>query len=120
MDQTFKKESDLTYLVDALGGKKHLIREVIDVFLKHVPEDIIRMNNAVALEDYRGIKNMAHTMTSSASIMGISSLAPILTAIEDLAKGRSEMIEILKLKIQADLIWTQAIDEISSARRMYL
>src|SRR5438270_13860416 len=73
------------YLTETMGGKKHLIKDIMDVFLKQVPEELQHMNDAVKNSDYAVVKSVAHTMKSSVSIMGISALTPLLQEIENLA-----------------------------------
>src|ERR1051325_1150988 len=73
------------YLTETMGGKKHLIKGIMDVFLKQVPEELQHMNDAVNKSDYVMVKSIAHTIKSSVSIMGISVLTPLLQEIENLA-----------------------------------
>src|SRR4051812_26554125 len=76
---------DLKYLTDTMGGNKNLIKEIMEIFLKQIPEELKAINAAIANADFATIKGFAHTMKSSVSIMGISVLAPVLQEMEGLA-----------------------------------
>jgi HPt (histidine-containing phosphotransfer) domain-containing protein len=116
---TAKKVCDLRYLTETMGGKKHLIKELIDVFLKQVPRDLSVLNDAVAITDYSAIRSYAHTIKSSVSIMGISALAPILNEMEELAKIGGSMDRIKELNEQLNSISQQAIEEIETEKHNY-
>ena len=116
---------DLKYLTELMDGKKHLIKGMMNAFLKQVPEELLRINNALAKKDYITIKNFSHTMKSSVSIMGISVLAPILDEMESLAAGasapgsnRDEKIKELNQKL--NLICRLAIEETEREKHNYV
>lgn len=102
---------DLNYLSDLMGGKRHLINEIIDVFLKQVPEELQFMNEGITKVDYSIIKKFAHTMRSSVSVMGITSLTPVLQEMEDLGTKAINIGKIIKLNEKLNLICKQAIEE---------
>ncbi len=124
-ENNIKNVCNLRYLSEMMGGKKHLIKEIIDVFLKQVPEELQSINDAITKQNYATIKNVAHTMKSSVSIMGISVLASILQEMEDLAATtadtdncRYEKIKELNQKL--NLICRQAIEEIKTEKHNYI
>ncbi len=118
---------NLTYLSEMTGGKKQLIKEIIDAFLQQVPNELKSINDAILKNDFITIKNFAHTMKSSVSIMGISSLNPILNEMEDLSKNAiggsipitTSVEKIKQLNEQLNSIATQAIEELESEKQMY-
>lgn len=122
-----KNSCDLHYLVEMTGGKKPLIKEIIDVFLQQVPEELKTIQDAILNVDFITIRKFAHTMKSSVSIMGIASLAPILTEMEELSKQATDssisiapsIKKIKKLNEQLNLIAQQAIGEIESEKHNY-
>jgi len=111
---------NLNYLSEMMAGKKSLIKEIIDVFLKQMPEELQAINDAVAKTDYPVIRGLAHTMKSSVSIMGISVLTPVLQEIVDLAKASGDIEKIKELNQKVNLIGKQAIEEIESAKHNYI
>src|ERR1035437_9355406 len=111
---------DLKYLTEMMGGKKSLIKEIIDVFLKQVPEELQSINDAILKTDYATIKNFAHTMKSSVSIMGISVLTPVLQEMEDLGAKSADIEKIKELNQKLNLLCKQAIEEIEIEKHKYI
>lgn len=103
---------NLNYLSGLMGGKEHLIKKIMDTFLIQVKEELTSINNAILKKDYATIKNLAHTMKSTISIMGISVLHPILQEMEDLGKNSTALERIIALNKQLNLICKQAFEEI--------
>ena len=114
------KVSDLGYLSETMGGNKKLINEIIDVFLKQAPEELSALNNAVEKTDYATIKNISHTMKSSVSIMGISSVASVLKELEELAKSGTYIEKIKLLNNNLNTICNRAIEEIKKEKSNYI
>ncbi len=122
-----KNRCNLTYLSEMTGGKRQLIKEIIDVFLLQVPEELKTIKDAILKDDFITIRKFAHTMKSSVSIMGISSLSPILNEMEELSKNvtdgstpisiRIEKIKQLNEKLNS--IAQQAMEEIESEKHNY-
>lgn len=107
------------YLIEMTGGKKHLIKGILDVFLKQINEELICMNDAVNKIDYSAIKRYAHAMKSSVSVMGVSILTPVLLEMENLATVTDGSIplatsieKIKELNQKLNVICRQVIDEI--------
>ena len=103
---------DLKYLSDMMGGKKSLIQDIIDAFLKQIPEELAGINEAVLNVDYANIRKIAHTMKSTVSIMGITTLTPILIEMEKLGASAANIEKIVQLNMKLDTICKKAINEI--------
>lgn len=103
---------NFNYLSGLMGGKEHLIKKIMDTFLIQAQEELTSINNAILKKDYTTIKNLAHTMKSTVSIMGIAVLHPILQEMEDLSKNTTELARIIVLNKQLNLICKQAFEEI--------
>ena len=115
-----KNICNLTYLSELMGGKKHLIEEIMDVFLKQVPEELQSINDAIEKMNYATIKGVAHTMKSSVSIMGISVLIPILQEMEDLGSNGTSIEKIKELNRKLILLCNQAIEEIKIEKSKFI
>jgi HPt (histidine-containing phosphotransfer) domain-containing protein len=111
---------NLGYLSDTMGGKKHLIEEIIDIFLKQIPEELQTINEAIEKTNYPVIKSFAHTMKSTVSIMGISVLTPILLEMENLGAKATDIERIKELNLKLTLICKQAIAEIEREKHKML
>ena len=110
---------DLSYLNEMMGGKKHLILEIMETFLSQIPDELKSMNEAISNIKYSAIKNLAHTMKSSVSIMGIEILRPVLQEMENLGGMETNLEKITKLNIQLNSICKQAINEIIRKKSYY-
>jgi len=128
MIKSIENVCDLKYLSETMNGEKHLIKEIIDVFLKQIREELNGINDAVKKTNYAIIKNIAHTMRSTVSIMGISMLAPVLKEMENLgtmATGGStppttSIEKIKELNIKLNLICNQAMEELEKEKHNYI
>lgn len=111
---------DLTYLTEMTGGKKDMMKAIIDVFLKQIPEELQSIKEAIEKSNYVTIRNFAHSMKSSVSIMSISILIPILKEMEELGAKTTDLEKIKQLNQQLDLICNQAIREIEKEKLNYV
>ena len=114
-----KKVYNLKYVNEATGGKKSLIKEILDAFLSVVPEEMDLINIAVSETDYDTIKRIAHRMRSSVSIMGITELEPILKEMESLGNEAKCIDEIKQLNIRLNSICKKAFEEIRIEKENY-
>src|SRR4051812_48336810 len=119
MENLNDKVCDLRYLVELMGGKKNLVMGIMDSFLTQIPEELKSISDAIATNDYRTIKNFSHTMKSSVSIMGISTLTPILAEMEVLGEKADEMQRIMELNSELTLICNRAMEEIKAEKYKY-
>ena len=46
-EKSIENVCHLNYLTEMMGGKKHLIKGIIDAFLKQVPEELQSINEAI-------------------------------------------------------------------------
>ena len=92
----------------------------MDVFLQQVPEELESIHQAILKSDYKGKKNFAHTMKSSVSIMGISTLRPILQEMENLGTAASDLNKIKELNEKLKLICNKAIGEVEKEKHKYI
>jgi HPt (histidine-containing phosphotransfer) domain-containing protein len=115
-----KNVCNLGYLIEMMEGKKHLIKGIMDAFLLQIPEELGWINAAVGRTDYPIIKNLAHTMKSSVSIMGISILTPILKEMEELGVRAAGIEKIKELNQSLNSICELAIEEIKKEKLNYV
>lgn len=111
---------DLSYLTEIMGGKKHLIRGIMDTFLTQIPEELNSINEAILTTDYDKIKRYAHTMKSSVTIVGITVLITILKELEELGKTAGSMNRINELNRELTMICKKALEEIEAAKPNYV
>ncbi|MBI5539439.1 MAG: response regulator [Bacteroidia bacterium] len=101
------------------NGKLDVFKGFMDVFLRQAPADLHCINEAVAKADYAIIKDIAHKMKSSVSIMSISMLIPVLQELEELGGKAMDIVKINELNQTLNLIYKQAIEEVKIERQNY-
>jgi PAS domain S-box-containing protein len=111
---------NLNFLIDSMGGKKEVIRETIDIFLSQVPEDIAILNEAVNTGDYQRIKNYAHKMKSTVSLIGMHDLEPVLVEMENLGAVKKDIDRIKELNKTLNDLCKQGIEEMQQERLNYM
>jgi HPt (histidine-containing phosphotransfer) domain-containing protein len=119
-ENCIKNVCDISYLSEIVGGEKDLIRGIMDAFLNQVSEDLPCINNAILKTDYITINQIAHSMKSSASIMGITSIRPILEEMEVLGSSATNIDGIKELNQKLNSIYKQAIEELEKEKLNYI
>jgi PAS domain S-box-containing protein len=122
-DQAESKKNkvvNLDFLIESIGSKKDVILEIIDVFLLQVPEDIQILNEAVTQIDYTRIKNYAHKMKSTTSLIGMHDVEVILVEMENLGANKKEIERIKILNKTLNELCKQAVDEMVQERLDYV
>jgi len=112
--------SDISFLSEMVGGEKEVIRQIMDAFFNQVAEDLPSISNAISKTDYVTIKRIAHSMKSSAAIMGISVVRPVMEEMETLGTSATNIGRIKELNQKLILIYSQAIDEIKKEKLNYV
>lgn len=114
-----KKVINLEYLTNIMSGKKELIRETIEIFVKQANEDLPVINDAIAKEDYLTVKRFAHRMKSTITMMGMNSLNPVLEEMEILGSEKNNIKRIKELNEKLNSTYSQALEEIKIEKLKY-
>lgn len=120
IENTTENICNISYLTEMVHGNKTLMKEIIDEFQVQISEELKRINDAVENTNYQVIKNLAHTMKSTVSIMGVTILTPVLNEMEDLAKNANDIEKIKTLVITLNIICKKVIDEVASNKHKYI
>ncbi len=120
LSSPYENVCNLKYLDEMMGGKKNLIIGIIDAFLIQIPEELNCMAEAVENSNFVNVRKFAHTMKSTVSIMGISSLITILQELENLGTEERNIERIEILNTQLKMICDLAIKEIETIRINYI
>lgn len=118
-NRSAKKVINLEYLTNIMSGKKELIRETIEIFIKQANEDLPIINEAIAKDDYLTVKRFAHRMKSTITMMGINSLSPVLEEMEILGTEKNNMNRIKELNEKLNSTYFQALEEIKIEKLKY-
>jgi HPt (histidine-containing phosphotransfer) domain-containing protein len=111
---------NLSYLSEAMGNKAPQIKGILQAFRMQVPEELDTLKIAIAHADFKTIKSFAHTMMSTVSILGITSLAPILNEMEALGAKNEDLERIKELNMHLVLVCGYAMEEVEEILPAYL
>jgi hypothetical protein len=106
------KVVDLAYLSSVSGGDKAFMREMIEVFLKSVPETIDSFKQHVG-KDWKAVSSTAHKIKPSITFMGIESLKEVIREIEMNAKEEKDLDKVSELIDLFVVTGTRACNELS-------
>lgn len=116
-----EKICDLTYLSEMMGGKRNMIAELMNDFVEELPGELAILNDAVKNNAFTEIKQAAHKMKSTISIMGVACLQPLLNEMEQLAieakNDNMERINILSEEVTG--LCEQALAETVVLKEQY-
>ena len=99
---TMQKKRSLPGInIDALEkfteGDKELTIQVMEIFLRQVPEAIQKIEKSIGSKDWKEVFNQAHKIKSSLSVFGLNELREIAFQIESNARDESNTSEINNL-----------------------
>src|SRR6185312_2539299 len=89
-----KKLINLAFLFENMGNKKTEIIEIIDIFCEQLPEDMKELFAAIDRIDYENIRQYAHRMKSTLSLMGVETMLTLSKKIEAKSMEGSGIEEI--------------------------
>jgi HPt (histidine-containing phosphotransfer) domain-containing protein len=74
--------TNLEYLREAAEGDKQIIREMIEMFLSHIPEFNQNLNDLFRKGQYSALGSEAHKIKSSIQILGMHESAVEMDALQ--------------------------------------
>jgi CheY-like chemotaxis protein/HPt (histidine-containing phosphotransfer) domain-containing protein len=74
-------------LLELVGGEKALVVELIDSFLEEAPPLFTQLRNSVEQSDAAGLRMAAHTLKSSSTDFGATTLAELCRELEEMGKN---------------------------------
>jgi PAS domain S-box-containing protein len=107
-----QRTCDLAYLEESTAGDVTLIKELVMLFFKQGNEELKKMDKAVALNEINEVKNSAHKLKSSASMVGADSMRNRLIELEELASSNSENAKIRRVYDEFKDIYDQVENEL--------
>ncbi len=100
----FQEEIDLDYLEEAYGDDLEYAKEMFSVFLSIVDESMETLMNAVDQTDFDKIKQQAHKIKPTFTMIGLSSITQAMSALESAAiDGEEEQCQRIYNKIAEHL-----------------
>ncbi len=84
----------MAYLMDLSGGNTHLIREILELFVKQTPPDIELLSTYIEQEDWEKAYKQAHHIKPTLAYVGANQMRQELQEIEDAAKYLQDLDSI--------------------------
>jgi len=81
---------DWDHCVKLAGGKEELAREMMTLFIKHLPDSHTKINNAVQDKNLQELKNELHKLLGSCSYCGVPRLKVITAEFDQSARHTEE------------------------------
>jgi HPt (histidine-containing phosphotransfer) domain-containing protein len=112
---------DLAVALRWLGGDRHLLSELVSIFVDDGPKRLEAIRAALSASDVREIEHVAHSLKGSAAILGATRLQSAALALEDAAhdghteNGPAMVTQIAReldqvMAFFADPAWTDRLD----------
>ncbi|PBQ30315.1 hypothetical protein CNR22_00580 [Sphingobacteriaceae bacterium] len=119
-DSSLKKQErlvNLDPLKASIHGRNDLLREILDLFLQGVPDDLDTIYHAIGQSAFDTIKRRAHRMKSTILAVGIAPLTTILTEIETLSTSATSIHRIEELYTELLPLCRQALEEVDMKKK---
>lgn len=85
---------NLEHLDKFTGGDQELTIQLIEIFLKQVPEAVHKLSHSIAKHDWKETHAVAHKVKSSIAIFELNELKKLITNIEEYARDGEKLEEI--------------------------
>ena len=102
----------MTYLKDMSGGNSALMKDMISIFKKQVPEMIAGMKASAGNKNWEILRKSFHKAKASASIMGMSQLASRLASLESMTDDSDFQSEAIHVIEEIETSFSGAMDEL--------
>lgn len=113
-EQHLFKVCNLTYLTNFAGGDQSFIDQMIGLFCKQVPEELNNIRVHASLNNLADVRNVAHKLKSSVSLLGAEPMIAQLKQVEELAISGAENSAILELHDQLLALFVTAEAELKN------
>ncbi|PYN37146.1 MAG: hypothetical protein DME01_05505 [Candidatus Rokuibacteriota bacterium] len=121
MDRAAGRPVDLAVAMRWLGGDRHLLSELVSIFVDDGPKRLQAIRAALTASDVRQVEHVAHSLKGSAAILGATGLQTAAVALEDAAhdghtENGSDLVAQIAQELDrvmaffADPTWTDRID----------
>ena len=102
-------ETIRAFVVDACGGDKEIVMEMVDLFLQSAENLRSEIESGLSIGDFPTTRRAAHSLKSSSRMFSAESLATLCVTAEELAmRGQGDAIALLLPDIRAELTWLTA------------
>lgn len=86
-----RNRASLPHLHKVMGGNKKAMVEMIDIFLKQLPESITKMNILLQSKNWKKIHFEAHKLKSTIGIIGLEELHQLILTINEYTRESKKL-----------------------------
>ncbi len=83
--------TDLTFLTTFTGGNSEKMKKYIRMFVTSCPEQLLKMKEHLAAENYDGLKSVAHALKPQITYMGIKAGEAPIMQIEEFSAAKTNL-----------------------------
>ena len=87
---------NMNYLNELSAGNSDFELEMIQLFLKQIPEELQNMANAIEINDIQKIRDLCHKLKSSFDIFGLQNISELLGKLSTDTVNGKDKNELLK------------------------
>ncbi len=88
---------DLSYLNQVFQGNQVMIKQIVSMFVKQVPQYIEEMEECVLRMELNHLHPLAHKAKSSISMLGLKDMEELILKIEHKSKNNLDMKDLPNL-----------------------
>ncbi len=97
-----KKKDKLFLLRAFLGDDTQQIKEMLELFLENIPNDLKELNLYCEKDDVENVRKSAHKLKSSVKLFGLKEVGEILQKMEILSKENPPKSQLKTLMTQVN------------------
>ncbi len=105
-----KKKDKLFLLRAYLGDDSQQIKEMLELFLENIPNDLKELNLFCEKNDVENIRKTAHRLKSSVRLFGLNQVGEILQKMETLSEENSTKNKLETLARQVNQLMEHELE----------
>ena len=98
--------TDLSYLEEVIDGDMSLKKQMLEIMLKEMPEEVAKMQIFLDIKDWKKLRSVAHKFKSTVTYMGLHDLKEVVKTIQ---KNAEERTDLDQLPLLIEKITTQCL-----------
>jgi len=103
------KKDKLSLLREYLGNDDQQIKEMLELFLQNIPNDLNELSLVCKKNDIDGIQKTAHRLKSSVRFFSLDDVATLLQQIETSSKEQPDFKQLNELTKQINKLMEQEL-----------
>lgn len=105
---------NLAYLVDLAEGNQQFINEIIEMFIRDLPDAVEQMQKYCDNKEWDRLKAVAHKMKPSLSFIGLTNFQKEIQKIETSAAERAGLDKLPAIILKSQWVVQQVVEELKA------